>query len=234
MEAAALRDIRRQLKRHRQNEHQFRKRRDSNTGLTAWTLQTAMCIACISNWDFVLAAAWVDAHRRRGASAVQLEDDFSTIDRLENFFLNADENEVVAWVDPSVGEHVQASVIRTATQWVAGRRAAVWVQDLNQRIGMAVRSADVIDSFNSEMTRLNHDVVEVEPVAEVTMPAGRMWMNRWRRKHNGSVGRIRAADILTLEEKRSKVATPNYVCYFKFLVPFLGVVFWDPFLIRFQ
>ena len=209
MDAAALQDIRRQLKRQRQNDYQYRKRRDGTTGLTAWTLQTAMCIACISNWDFGLAAAWVDAQRRRGASAVALEDDLTTTERLENFFLNANEDEVVAWVDPAVGEQVQASVIRTAMSWVAGRHAAGWVQDLNQRIGMAVRSADVIETFNSEMHRLNQGVLDIEPVAEVTWSRGRNWMNRWRRKHNGSIGRIRAQDVMTLEEKRSKVVFPK-------------------------
>ena len=80
--AALSREIRRLSERQRKQAY----RREASTGLTLWTLRTAMCIAAFCRWDFTLAAQWVESKKRRGAAAAELQDELDTLQRLEDFF----------------------------------------------------------------------------------------------------------------------------------------------------
>ena len=200
--AAITREIRRLSEMSRKRAA----RRESTTGLTVWTLRTAMCIAALCRWDFSLAAEWVEHSKRRGAASIPLDDELSTLERLENAFMNSDADEITFWADPGAGGVAVQSVIRTAVNWVAGRRATAWVRDLNQRVGVAVRSQAVIQEFNAAVQRLNTAGYEHQAVLPLDSNPGKQWMRRWRKKHNGVVGRIRPVDEITLQEKRDKVS----------------------------
>ena len=200
--AAITREIRRLSEMSRKRAA----RRESTTGLTVWTLRTAMCIAALCRWDFSLAAEWVEHSKRRGAASIPLDDELSTLERLENAFMNSDADEITFWADPGAGGVAVHSVIRTAVNWVAGRRATAWVRDLNQRVGVAVRSQAVIQEFNAAVQRLNTAGYEHQAVLPLDSNPGKQWMRRWRKKHNGVVGRIRPVDEITLQEKRDKVS----------------------------
>lgn len=197
-----------EIRRLRQKDYAARRRREATTGLTVWTLRTALCIACICNWDFTLAAAWVASRRRRGAQALDLGENFDIQESLEQVFIDKDIYELTHWVDPDEGGVQQYSVVKTAVAWVAGKRAAQYVQDLNNRVGQAVRSAGVIEHFNDFIRDRyqQFDIVEIPPVIH---NAGKQWMRRWRLKHGGTIGRIRSVENVTVEEIRTKAFAPT-------------------------
>lgn len=59
-------DLSRRLRRFRQQAYVASKRRESLTGLSHWTLQTALLTCVTLNYDFSAGAEWLFQKRRRG------------------------------------------------------------------------------------------------------------------------------------------------------------------------
>ena len=89
-----LQEITRELKRLRDSERNAAKYRERTTGLTGWTLRTAMCIGALCGWDFTLAAEWVASKRRRGAQPSDMDEEFDMQSALEDVFLTLDLQEL--------------------------------------------------------------------------------------------------------------------------------------------
>jgi hypothetical protein len=197
--------IRAALKRARNAATKRANRMEATTCLSIWTLRTAMCIACICQWDMRLAAMWVMSKSRRGVRLEAWAELGPVQETLEDFFMAADLQELSDWVDPDVFVGDNMSVVRAAVRWVAQHRTGEWVLDRN-RHGEAVRTELVIQQYNLLKDSFTHDAVlpEVVPVSE---NPGRLWARRWRRKVGGAVGRLRTVDAMPLEEKRSKVVS---------------------------
>jgi hypothetical protein len=204
--------VRNQLKRVRNAATKRANRLEATTGLSLWTLRTAMCIACICQWDMHMAALWVMSTRRRGVHLPAWAELDPVQETLEDFFLASDLQDLTIWVDPDVQIGDRLSVIQTAVRWVAQYRTGQWVLERNQRHGEAVRTELVIQRFNELKASFTEHAVlpDVLPVDE---NPGKMWGRRWRKQVGGTVGRLRTVDAMTLEEKRTKVCVYCVPCF---------------------
>ena len=202
---AAVRNISKDIRRLQDLEKKRRKRREAETGLTWLTLRTAMCIASLARWDFSVAADWVCNAKRRGYANTLSDFDLDEVTaKLEDLFIKLGLDILLEWADGSPdNDAVPASIIRTAAQWVASRSTVKWVQTSNQNFGEAVRSDRVIEHYNA-LIKPWVDSEHMMEVCPLTENPGRAWVKHWRRKHLVKIGKIRAADTITLEEKRIK------------------------------
>ena len=199
-----LNAVTREIRRLQRLEKSYLQRRDRITGLTAFALQTSLCIACLCSWNFNLAVDWLMSSHRRG-SPVSEEADAETLrERLEDYFLRSDVNALLDWVDPQSAP-VKRSVVVAAMNWVGGCRLRDWVQFENRNNGRVVTTARLVLEFNALRDTVNQNAVPLTPVLPASETPGRMWALRWRRKHNGRIRRLRPIEPLQQEEIRNKV-----------------------------
>lgn len=199
-------EISKELRAVKKAEYERQRRRESTTGLTHWTLRTALCIACLCDWDFTLAVEWLSTRKRRGAEAEDMGEHFRLHDALENVFLNTELTQMTNWVDPGAGFLLDASVKKTAIKWVAERRTKYWVAMCNSEHGQAVRSELVLRRYNELLAEVNV-VPDLLPLPCIATFRGRNWMRRWRRTHRGAIGRIRLQEEYSLEEIRDTASS---------------------------
>ena len=94
-----MEQLQRDIRRLQKRAHMQRKRREAATQLSHFTLQTAMLIALIFQYDFSAAAAWLQARKRRGTPLPEGITETEVVQLVENVFLSADVHELAAWAD---------------------------------------------------------------------------------------------------------------------------------------
>lgn len=222
-------DVSLQLRRLRQQAYAASRRREQLTGLSHWTLQTALLICLITNYDFSAGAEWLFQKRRRGTPLPEESDPAQVVRSLENVFLEADVEHLADLVDDSSPLNGSARTVRsTAQQFVRGFRLAQWVRQRNLQ-GAVVPTRSLI-----------HRLSDPTPGSEIAPPlfsassSGRVWASRWRQKFGAKHMALKVQDTLPLESLRQKVLF-NFFGWFlcDFVVPDLGTIFgprfWNPF-----
>ena len=202
-----LLQVRRSLKRVRQQENKFRKRRKEGTILTDWCLRTALCIASAFKYDMSAAVVWLQSKHRRGAPLPPGTEDDTVKDLLENYFLEVDVDVLGMWFDPSTSV-LPPSILATADHFVKEHQLGTWVWSRNHLFGTVVRTETLIEQYNTLTRDTEAPAEEQATVAAANTSTGRMWALRWRNRHGGKHGKLRVEEPISLEEKRTKVAEP--------------------------
>ena len=178
-------------------------RRNASTGLTEWTLHTAMCIAMSFQYDFTPAVQWLASRRRRGMQLCGDELECVLLSGLEEYFLQCDVDTLVTWDDPATTP-LPPTVLKTATRFVAEYKLGIWVADRNAHFGVTVSTQRLVhemDSLAGPSSGLREDT---------SRSAVRMWALRWRRKFGGRYGRLRTIEPVEVLERRNKACLPNF------------------------
>ena len=245
---ADLPEVRRALKRARQQASKFRKRRKEGTVVTDWCLRTALCIASAFKYDMTAAVVWLQSKHRRGAPVAPGTEDDTLKEVLENYFLEADVDVLGMWFDPSTSV-LPPAILATADHFVKEHQLSTWVWSRNHLHGTVVRTEMLIEQYNTMTSAPSASAEEQPLVAPATTSTGRNWAHRWRGRHGAKHGKLRVEEPITLEEKRTKVVEPPAAIWVRFssliLVPKLepvlakrsqsetisgtkmGTIFWD-------
>jgi len=194
-----------QLRRLRQQVYVSAKRREKNTNLSQWTLQTALLVALLLNYDFAAGAEWLHQRRRRGTQLPDGSCPEQTASSLEDFFLNCDVDELALWCD---AEHspLSRTVRKTASAFVHGHRLAQWVRQRNVQ-GAAVPVQTLVNKYNMGIGSDASGLSSVLPAPPSMFSSGRMWARRWRLKYGARHAAVKVEARLPVESLRQKVHT---------------------------
>lgn len=185
-----------------------RRRRDTRTQLSHWTLQTAILIALLLGYDFSAAAEWLQRKRRRGSALPDGAVADEVVSMLEEVFLEMDVDVLASWVDEK-DSPLGVTVKKTAEQFVRGYRLACWVRTTNANRGCAVPTQLLIDQYNGSLASRQNALLQ--PINSTVLSSGRSWASRWRAAFGGKHTKLRVEDPIPLEERRSKVVRRNNV-----------------------
>lgn len=193
------------LRRLRQQVYVSAKRRETNTNLSQWTLQTALLVALLLNYDFAAGAEWLHQRRRRGTQLAEGSCPEQTASSLEDYFLESEVDELALWCD---AEHspLSRTVWKTACEFVQGHRLAQWVRQRNVQ-GAAVPVQTLVTKYNMAVGSDASGLSSVLPAPPPMFSSGRMWARRWRLKYGGRHAAVKVEDRLPVESLRQKVHT---------------------------
>ena len=198
-----LGEARASVKRCREAMKRFKQTREQTLTLSKWCLETALCIACICNYDFSAGYDWLQKKQRRGAPLPLGVSQARVEQILEDAYLRADLDHLMSWVDPS-SSPLPRTVLETSIAFARQHKLAGWVGDLNKRCGSVVRTERLIEQYNSiGLTEMN-DGMWLPVVRPHTSGNGRMWARRWRNKHGGLYGALTVREPIALDEIRCK------------------------------
>ena len=198
--ATAREDVRQIQDRSRQ----YKRKRWGGSDITRWCLEIALCISCMTNYDFDLGVAWLRSKERRGAPVPTDATANELKSLLEDAFLELPHDHLMSWVDPATSS-LPTTVIKTALAYAQGHGLASWVQEKNHRTGFVVRTERLIEHYNdmnSSGSTPNNVLRDVRPH---THPTGRKWAQRWRQKHSGFIGSLHVREPVSAGEIRQKV-----------------------------
>ena len=172
--------------------------------VSLWCLQIALCISCISNYNFDLGVAWLTSKQRRGAPVHSDATNDSLKLLLEDAFLQQADEHLNSWADPATST-LPASVIKTALTYAQGDGLAAWVRHRNLSTGTVVRTERLIEQYNGMVSGGSASSEVLNVVRPYPHPTARKWAQRWRGKHGGYVGSLNVRDPISVDEIRQKV-----------------------------
>jgi hypothetical protein len=199
----ALAESRHAVKRCREAMHSFKKRREETHTVSKWCLETALCIACICNYDFSAGYVWLQKKQRRGTPLPLGVSQACVEQILEDNYLSADLDHLMSWVDPT-SSPMPRTVLETAIAFARQHKLGGWVSDLNTRCGSVVRTERLIEQYNSIGLPEMNDGMWLPVVRPHTTSNGRMWAVRWRKKHGGLYSALTVREPIALDEIRAK------------------------------
>ena len=179
-----------------------KRRRVSALDTSQWCINTALCIAVLLNRDFTAAADWLASSQRRGR---QLDDgiDRETIkSELAKLLDEKPHFAVASWTDPA-SSPLPRTCLRTALKWSQEAKLKTHVRTANVEYGAPVRSARLIDEYNTKLDEGSLDGV-LPVIPSVCTTWGRKWSEKWRRRHGASLGCLRTKEPVPLLEKRNQ------------------------------
>ena len=192
-----------ELRRLRKQQSDMRRRRDALTGLSRWTLETAVLICLLLSYDFSAGAYWLQMRRRRGTPLPHGLDASQVTALLEDVFLNSDECVLATWTDP-VHSPLLQTVMRTATSFVRGYALAAWVRQRNAQ-GVVVPRTLLVERYSAPVGVVGHGMlIGAAMSASCSAACVRQWASRWRHRFGGKHMRLRVEDPVPLAEQRSK------------------------------
>jgi hypothetical protein len=201
-----LEEARRDVKRAKKNVYSLKRKREETCTLTKWCLETALCIACICNYDFSVGYAWLQNKHRRGAPLPPHATQAYVEELLGNSFLRADVDHLMSWVDPP-SSSLPRTVLGTATEFARRHALAGWVGDINTRCGAVVRTERLIEHFNVAVLPQQREVHLLPVVQPHQHPAGRKWAQRWRDRHGAKYGSLRVREPICIAEIVAKACS---------------------------
>ena len=181
-----------------------KRKRFNGSEVSLWCLQTALCISCISNYNFDLGVAWLTSKERRGAPVPSDATNASLKVLLEDAFLQQADEHLNSWADPATST-LPASVIKTALTYAQGDGLAAWVRHRNVSTGTVVRTERLIEQYNGMISSGSASSEVLNVVRPYPHPTARKWAQRWRGKHGGFVGSLNVRDPIDVDEIRQKV-----------------------------
>ena len=196
---ATLAGVRARLKAERQKQKDAAKRRRAQWQLTAQQQRVALILHCKAGYEASAAAAWLSGVARQRHWEARPEEEVKRL--VDDLFMQVDEQELADLQDESNPSDQQAMHI--AVRFWEEESLAVWVEDTNQRKGVAPTTDIVLERL--ERQRL--EVPESSRPASRGVAAevkARMWAMRWRRGHNLRHGAIPTREPLTIDEMQDK------------------------------
>lgn len=192
----------------KQRQRSYASYMHEGTGLSNWTVATALCIVCLSGYNFCLATDWLERKKRRGTL---LHEDCSVPamrEALEDHFLSLDPDDIAGLLFGK-GRTRDESACLLAEKYINEVRLAAWVRKRNVDGGAVVRTEVLINEFNKYMAESGGQFKPrvtgpTFPLRSRWSPQGRKWAERWRSKFKGKYGSLHVEEPCTLEEKRTK------------------------------
>ena len=181
-----------------------KRKRFNGSEVSLWCMQTALCISCISNYNFDLGVAWLTSKERRGAPVPSDATNASLKVLLEDAFLQQADDHLNSWVDPATST-LPFTVIKTALAYAQGDGLAAWVRQRNVSTGTVVRTERLIEEHNGMISSGSASSEVLNVVRPYPHPTARKWAQRWRGKHGGYVGSLNVRDPIDVDEIRQKV-----------------------------
>lgn len=195
--------LRRELQRLRSRRAMRQARRSEQSGVSPFTLQVAILISVLLDYDFSAGAAWLVLRRRRGTLLSPEIDDAHAKAILEDEFLKLDVQVLASWADPE-DMSLSRSVKRTAAKFAREYRLAAWVRQQNAT-GAVVPSRVLAEKYNSGSGAPDAYNLTAPVNISSSTSHGRVWAYRWRRLFGARHMRLRWQDPEPLQETRIKV-----------------------------
>ena len=205
--SAALVETRLALRQARQQERDRAKRLGRAWALTDPLVRVVLIIYNLSEYDHDPAIEFLrdTAHKRRWPQKPEAE-----LRRLvEDRFLEADPDELAAWVDKSAPADPGAldSAIKYVEQW----QLVKWTMRLNEQAGVAPSSDAALQCLEEGKAKLP-EAHRPKPAGTSAEAKGRMWARRWRLKWGGRIGKVRVQDDVTVQEMQDKAPPEGSIC----------------------
>ena len=193
------------LMRNQQRVRNHKRRHWGASELSVWCLHTALCISCMTNYDFDVGVAWLLSKERRGAAvpADATADELKSL--LEDAFLQLPQDRLNCCVD-TTSSTFPRTVMKTASAYAQGHILAAWVREKNASAGFVVRTERLIEHYNEMNSSGSTHTTLLGDVQPHTHPTGRKWAQRWREKHSGYIGSLSVREPITADEIRQKVS----------------------------
>ena len=191
--------------RNQQRVRNHKRRHWGGSELSMWCLQTALCISCMTNYDFDVGVAWLLSKERRGAAVPTdaTADELKSL--LEDAFLQLPQDRLNCCVD-TTSSTFPRTVMKTASAYAQGHMLAAWVREKNASTGFVVRTERLIEHYNEMNSSGSTHTTLLGDVQPHTHPTGRKWAQRWREKHSGYIGSLSVREPITADEIRQKVS----------------------------
>jgi len=197
-----MEQLRKELHKLRSQQYMRNRRRDAQTNLSSFTMQTALLICVILDYDFAAGAAWLLLRSRRGTALADGVDSSQARALLEDQFLKMDVHVVASWTGP-VDSPLTSIVKKTAATFARGHRLAEWVRQKNTQ-GAVVPSRALLEQYNAGVDATLDALAPFSGISSTTAHA-RVWACRWRRGFGAKHARLRFQAPEPLEETRLKV-----------------------------
>ena len=198
----SLSETRSRIRRLAQAEAARKRRRRSPLGITAWTLQVAVCVSCVLRHNFNAGVCWLFEKKRKGAPVDPSADRAELVLQLEEYFVAADTDELVSWVTPE-STPLRSSVLRKAQQYAKDWELADFVQETNTVHDSVAQSGVLLDRY-SDLLRRDAPCLRRYDLGDAN--ARKCWAYRWRKRVGGKFGSLRKAQKFDLEATRVKAA----------------------------
>ena len=191
--------------RNQQRVRNHKRRHWGASELSVWCLETALCISCMTNYDFDVGVAWLLSKERRGAAVPRdaTADELKSL--LEDAFLQLPQDRLNCCVD-TTSSTFPRTVMKTASAYAQGHMLAAWVREKNASTGFVVRTERLIEHYNEMNSSGSTHTTLLGDVQPHTHPTGRKWAQRWREKHSGYIGSLSVREPITADEIRQKVS----------------------------
>jgi len=135
------------LMRNQQRVRNHKRRHWGASELSVWCLQIALCISCMTNYDFDVGVVWLFSKERRGAAVPTdaTADELKSL--LEDAFLQLPQDRLNCCVD-TTSSTFPRTVMKTASAYAQGHMLAAWVREKNACTGFVVRTERLIEHYN--------------------------------------------------------------------------------------
>ena len=167
--------------------------------LTGWQKNVAMVIYNMAEYQTAPVVKFLQQTARRRQWPVKAEEDLVRI--IEDVLLESDAAEVVAMAD--LQDPQDPSVATEALKYIHEWRAVVHVQDMNERLGLAPSTENILQKLEANRLAIPEPL---RPPCRGTAAeaAARNWAFRFRVRSGARYGKIRICDGISLAEMQEK------------------------------
>ena len=212
-------DIKREIQKARDQTRSARQKWQ----LTDWLKKVVLIIYMLAAFRAAPAIKFLELTARKRRWPEKSPEELEQL--VEHLFLAAD----VAWLAhaDSLDEPEDPAATKEAIKHVEEWRVFEHVKDLNQRLGLAPSTEQVLQKLEENRLKIPLPLQPVPRGATAEVKA-RMWARRWRRRWGARHGRLGLLDDITLAEKRNKAVLLYEVDSFGFgcLRPRIRDRFW--------
>jgi hypothetical protein len=205
-----------EIRKERQKAKDRAKAAKKHWQLTPWLQKVAMVIYMLAAYRAAPAIRFLKVTARKRRWPERSDEDLEEL--VGSLFLEWDVEVLVHISDLEDPEDPVAAA--EALKYVEEWRAFEYVKDLNQRLGLAPSTEDVLQQLEQNRLQIPIGLRPVTRGVAAEVKA-RMWARRWRARWGARHGKLRILDDIPFAEIQSK-ALLLLMCWFRFLVV-LGV-----------
>ena len=210
--ATELAAVNKDIKKERQKAKDQAKSAKKHWQLTPWLQKVCMIIYMLAAYRAAPAIRFLKVTARKRRWPERSDEDLGKL--VGDLFLQWDLEMLVHISDLQGPEDpvAAAEAIKHVEEW----RAFEYVKDLNQRLGLAPSTEDVLQKLEQNRLQIPTALRPVTRGVAAEVKA-RMWARRWRARWGARHGKLRILDDIPLAEIQSK-ASSLLICWFRFPV----------------
>ena len=192
-----------QIKREKQKAKDQKKSAGQKWQLTDWLKKVTMIIYMLAAFRAAPAIKFLELTARKRKWPEKSTEELQQL--VEHVFLEVD----VAWLAHAsdLEEPEDPAATKEAIKWVEEWRVFEHVKDLNQRLGLAPSTEQVLQKLEENRLQIPLPLRPAPRGATAEVKA-RMSAKRWRGRWGARHGRLGLAEDISLAEKRDKAVLP--------------------------